>query len=381
MTSSNRAGNFVEQPGGFKAFIPSPLPPDPPIRLSKELWKVLSRADLALGRLDGAANILPNPDLFVAMYVRKEAVLSSQIENTQASLADVIEYEAKVSSHRPLPPDVGEVFNYVRAMNHGLNRLEHLPLSLRLIREIHGILMEGVRGGQRAPGEFRREQNWIGPDGTNLQGAVFIPPPVPEMHESLHQFERYLHQDEKLPDLVKVGLVHAQFETIHPFLDGNGRIGRLLITFLLCQTGVLKRPLLYLSQYLTKHKQGYYDWLMAVRLRGDWEGWLQFFLEGIARVATEAADKARRITALRQTHQEKIATRGRIKPTCLRLLDLLYQAPILSAKNVEKWLKVSQPTAHSLVKHLEGIDLLREITGRARDRVYRYEEYWKLLNE
>ena len=201
------------------------------------------------------------------------------------------------------------------------------------------------------------------------------------MRKALHHFERYLHQDEKLPDLVKVGFVHAQFETIHPFLDGNGRIGRLLITFLLCQTGVLKRPLLYLSQYLTKHKQGYYDWLMAVRLRGDWEGWLQFFLEGVAQIATEAADKARRITALRQTHQEKIATRGRIKPTCLRLLDLLYRAPILSARNVQELLEVSQPTAHSLVKHLEGLGLLHEITGRARDRVYRYEEYWSLLNE
>jgi len=381
MATTDRAGAFVQQPDGYKAFLPKPLPPKPPIRYDERLAGALSRADRALGRLDGAAEILPNPDLFVAMYVRKEAVLSSQIENTQASLSDVLEYEAKVPA-RSHPPDVGEVVNYVRAMNYGLERLKKLPLSLRLIREIHAKLLGGVRGGQRAAGEFRSGPNWIGPNGTGLSDAVFVPPPVPEMHTGLSQLESYLQRkDDATPLLLKIGMVHAQFETIHPFFDGNGRVGRLLITFLLCEKKVVQRPLLYLSRYLTEHKQAYYDWLMAVRLRGDWEGWLRFFLEGVAEVAAEATQKARRIIALREAHERIILSQGRSKPTARRLLDLLYTTPILSAANAHQRLEISRPTAHTLFRHFEELGFLREITGKGRNRVYRYQPYVDLLNE
>lgn len=381
MHPQDRAGVFVRQPGGYEAFLPKPLPPDPPIDYDSRLVEALSRADRALGRLDGAAEILPDPDLFVAMYVRKEAVLSSQIENTQASLSDILEYEAKVRS-RSYPPDVAEVVNHVGAMNYGLERLQELPLSLRLLREIHSRLLRGVRGGERAPGEFRSAPNWIGPNGTDVGEAVFVPPPVPQMHEALANLESYLRPaDDGTPILVKAGVAHCQFETIHPFFDGNGRVGRLLITFLLCERNVLQRPLLYLSQYLTRHKTEYFDHLMAVRLQGDWEGWLRFFLEGVREVAVAATEKARRIIALRQKHRDLIAASAPKNQTALRLLDELFHAPVLNTRNVADRLDVSQPTAHSAVRLLERLAVLHEVTGQKRYRVYRYQEYVDLLNE
>ncbi len=282
--SKDRAGQYIQQPTGYKAFIPSDLPPNPSVGMDPEMWDLLSRADRALGRLDGSTEILPNPDLFVFMYVRKEAVLSSQIEGTQASLMDVLEFEAQAMDSGK-PSDVEEVVNYVGAMNHGLQRLQELPLSLRLIREIHEKLLANVRGGERNPGEFRSRQNWIGPPGCKLSEAFFVPPPPVEMMRALGELEKFLHDESPMPFLIKVGLAHAQFETIHPFLDGNGRVGRLLITFLLCEKGILKRPLLYLSWYFKKNRGEYYDKLQSVRDRGDWESWLKFFLKGVEQVA------------------------------------------------------------------------------------------------
>ena len=248
-----RSGTFVKQASGYDAFIPRPLPPDPPVQIDSEMAHLLSEADRALGRLDGITSVLPNPDLFVGMYVRQEAVLSSQIEGTQSTLEDVLQFEIDAGGES-VPKDVGEVVNYVRAMNYGLDRLDKLPLSLRLIREIHAELLRGARGGNREPGEFRRTQNWIGPTGCNLKTAIFVPPPVPEMKEAIGELEKFLHFEGPMPALIHCGLAHAQFETIHPFLDGNGRVGRLLIAFLLCERKILHRPLLYLSLYLKRHR-------------------------------------------------------------------------------------------------------------------------------
>jgi Fic family protein len=265
--------------------------------------RLLSVAERALGRLDGVTMLLPNPDLFLGMYVRQEAVLSSQIEGTQSTLEDVLRFEAGEKGHDKVN-DVADVVNYVAAMNHGLQRLSTLPLSLRLIREIHGKLLAGARGGERTPGEFRTSQNWIGPKGSTLQTARFVPPPKHEMDRALDNLEKFLHEREVLPPLIHCGLAHAQFETIHPFLDGNGRVGRLLITFLLCEQKILSRPLLYLSLYLKFHQQEYYDRLMAIRSDGNWEGWLKFYLRGVQEVSTSAAATAKAIIEIRDRHRE-----------------------------------------------------------------------------
>src|SRR5579884_3180227 len=305
MAASPRAGRYVKQPTGYRAFVPAPLPPDPPLALDRDVVAVLSRADQAIGRLDGVAQTLPNPDLFVAMYVRREAVDSSQIEGTQSTLEDVLAFELDPHT-RDLPRDVEEVVNYVRAMNYGLDRLATLPLSLRLIREIHAELLQGVRGADKTPGEFRTTQNWIGAGHVSLAHATFVPPPVAELGQALDNFERFLHEERELPALVHGGLAHAQFETIHPFLDANGRVGRLLITFLLVFRGVLQRPLLYLSVYLKRNRAEYYDRLMAIRNSGDWESWLGFFLTGVAQTAEEATATARAILDLREEHRHRV---------------------------------------------------------------------------
>lgn len=264
---------------------------------------MLSQADRALGRLDGATDALPNPELFVSMYVRKEAVLSSQIEGTQASLIDVLEFESQALEPNN-PKEVGEVVNYISAINYGLERLKSLPISLRLIREIHNELMKGVRGAERNPGEFRRTQNWIGASGCSLAEAAYVPPPPHQMLQSLDNLEKFLHSSQPLPTLIKVGLAHAQFETIHPFLDGNGRTGRLLITFLLCEQNILQRPLLYISYYFKKYRSEYYSHLQAIRDTGNWEGWLKFFLLGVYETAQEATSTARQIVSLKEEHRQ-----------------------------------------------------------------------------
>lgn len=374
-----RAGNYISQPSGYKAFIPNPLPPQPPVNIDDEMWQLLSIADRCLGRLDGATEILPDPDLFVFMYVRKEAVLSSQIEGTQATLMDLLEFEAsqRVSGKQL---DVKEVVNYIAAMNYGLERLKEFPLSLRLIREIHAKLLKDVRGSQRNPGEFRNSQNWIG--GPSPDKAIFVPPSVNEMQEAIGQFEKFLYDEHPMPILIKVGLLHYQFETIHPFLDGNGRMGRLLITFYLCQQNILKRPLLYLSYYFKKYRADYYDLLQRVRDDGDFESWLKYFLKGVSEVALEATDTARKIINLRENDRHRVADKlGRAAKTGSRLLNALYPNPIINIKKVEELAGLSSPNAGKIVDSFQKIGILQEITGQKRNRRFLYKDYLELLSK
>lgn len=381
MLGASRAGQYIEQIEGYRAFVPNPLPPVPEIVMDQEMWNLLSQADRALGRLDGATDALPNPDLFVFMYVRKEAVLSSQIEGTQASLIDVLEFESQ-ALEPDNPQDVAEVVNYISAINYGLERLKELPVSLRLIREIHQKLMEGVRGAERNPGEFRRSQNWIGAGGCSLAEASYVPPPPYEMLRSLDNLEKFLHNPQPMPILIKVGLAHAQFETIHPFLDGNGRTGRLLITFLLCEQNILQRPLLYISYYFKKYRTEYYDRLQAVRDSGNWESWLKFFLRGVYEVAQEATATARRIVNLKEEHRQLVLnTMGRRSGNAIALLESLYFRPIFTVEHAEKITNLSYPNANTLVKDLGDIGLLQEITGQKRNRAFSYEPYLTIFRD
>ena len=381
-TQPGRAGTYVSQLAGYRAFVPRPLPPDPAVQLSGELQALLSRSDRALGRLDGSIQTLPNPDLFVYMYVRKEAVLSSQIEGTQSSLHDVLAAEADVRPPNQ-PRDVGEVVNYVAAMNHGLARLAELPVSLRLIREIHEKLLRDARGHHLTPGETRTSQNWIGPAGCTLAEATFVPPPPDQLGQHLGDLERFLHaEDEDIPLLIKIGLAHAQFETIHPFLDGNGRVGRLLVTFLLCEQKVLLKPVLYLSHYFKRHRQEYYSHLQSVRDEGSWERWLTFFLKGIVEVSEQATDTARRILNLREEHRRKITENlGRASGNGHRVLEHLYDHPIVSVGDVQELTGTTYPAANDLVARMVGSDILREFTGQARNRKFMYESYIQLFHD
>jgi len=372
-----RAGRYVKQREGYRAFIPAPLPPkSPPIAFDRELLALLSQADRALARLDGVGSILPNPNFFVGMYVRHEAVLSSQIEGTQSTLEDILQHEADGAGSM-VPRDVEEVVNYVRALNAGLRRLDSLPLSLRLIREIHATLMKGVRGATRDPGEFRRSQNWIGPANSTLAEATFVPPPVAAMHEALGALEKFLHDRESLPPLIHCGLAHAQFETIHPFLDGNGRVGRLLVTFLLCEREILNSPLLYLSVYLKAHRTEYYDRLTAIRSSGDWEGWLKFFLRGVEEVSRNATATARSILALREQHRQTLASNA----NSIRLLDFAFEQPILTVRMAERHLRCAYVTAATTIDLLVKKGILREMTGRKRNRMFRFDGLLDLFHD
>lgn len=378
IATTTRAGTFVKQTQGYEAFVPARLPPQPPVEVDAGMLGILSAADQALGRLDGVIQTVPNPDLFVAMYVRREAVLSSQIEGTQSTLEDLLAAELEPATPG-LPDDVEEVVNYVRAMNYGLARLSSLPLSKRLIREIHSELLRTGRGAHRMPGEFRRDQNWIGAENAPIEQATFVPPPVPDMHSALDDLERFLHDEQNLPVLIHVGVAHAQFETIHPFIDGNGRVGRLLITFMLVHRGVLHRPLLYLSHYLKRNRAEYYDRLTAIRRRGDWEGWMRFFLRGAAETAREATETAQAILALREAHRDLVQDRTGLNG--VRLLDFLFDRPLVNVNLVKDSLGVSFATANNLVGEFERAGLLREITGGRRRRVFRYDAYLALLRE
>lgn len=376
---AHRAGRYIRQPTGYRAFMPTPLPPDPPLAIEGDLPGLLSQADRALGRLDGSVLTLPNPDLFVFMYVRKEAVLSSQIEGTQSSLQDLLAAEADLFDEA-MPRDVDEVVNYVRAMKHGLARLAELPVSIRLIREIHAELMQGVRGGRLEPGELRRSQNWIGPAGCTLATASFVPPPHEEVPRLLGELETFLHAQDGLPPLIRIALAHVQFETIHPFLDGNGRVGRLLITFLLTECGVLHKPVLYLSHFFRQHRQAYYDHLQAVRERGEWEAWLAFFLRGVIAVAAEAAETARRIQLLRENHRQAITEGlGRAAGNGHRVLESLFDRPIVAVADVQKMTGTTYAAANNMVARLVDLGVLVEMTGYARNRRFRYEPYVRLF--
>lgn len=374
---SMRAGSWTPLPSGARAFIPADLPPSPPINIDINLLQILSEADQGIARLDGIGLTLPNPDLFVAMYVRREAVNSSAIEGTQSTLQDVLSYELE-PGRVSLPDDVEEVVNYVRAMNHGLSRLNQLPLSLRLIREIHAELMQGVRGGTRDPGEFRKIQNWIGPADADIRQSSFVPPPVPQMQQSLNNLEVFLHDSRSYPALIHAAIAHAQFETIHPFLDGNGRVGRLLITLLLVQRGVMHRPLLYISHFLKRHRSEYYDRLTSVRVDGNWEGWILFFLKGVIETSQEAAHVSREILMLREEH----ARIPGLSINEVRLIEFLLQHPITTIPRVQAALgDVTHTTASRSVARLEELGLLEEITGRRRDRVYRYAPFVEIFND
>ena len=384
MTNSNnspRAGRMVQQASGYRAFIPNPLPPVPAIDLTGNVQALLSQADHALGLLEGAALLLPNPELFVFMYIRKEAVLSSQIEGTQSSLQDVLAAEAKLFDTNA-PSDVGEVVNYVRAMQHGIARLDQLPISVRLIREIHAELMQGVRGGNLTPGELRRSQNWIGPAGCGIRNASFVPPPPHEMLQAMSELELFLNSPSSLPLLVQIAIAHVQFETIHPFLDGNGRVGRLLITFLLMNRGLLTQPVLYLSHHFKRHRSAYYEHLQTVRTRGDWEGWIEFFLQGVIDVSHEAALTAKSILAMREEYRSKIAdTMGRGAGSAHRVMEKLFDQPIVAVATVREWLDITRAGANSVVNRLVEIGLLSEITGYARNRRFRFDPYLKLFED
>jgi Fic family protein len=362
-----------------RAFVPPPLPPNPSVRLDG-LQQILEQANQALGRLDGLASILPDLSLFIYTYVRKEAVLSSQIEGTQSSLSDLLMFENDEAPGVPAG-DVQDVSNYVAAMNHGLERLRGgFPLSLRLLCEIHGILLSKGRGSEKQPGEFRRSQNWIG--GTRPGNAIFVPPPPELVLESMGSLELFLHRDSPdMPVLMKAGLAHVQFETIHPFLDGNGRLGRLLITFLLCAHNAIREPILYLSLYLKTHRTAYYELLERVRTKGDWEVWLDFFLTGVKETADQAAEAARRIVALFDEHQKKIETLGRPAASVLRVFQYMQRNPIVSIPATAKKIGVSAPTVAKSLEYMRQLGILRETTGRERHRLFVYEPYLAILNE
>lgn len=378
MGVSTRAGCYERQRTGYRAFVPKPLPPDPPLRWDVDLLRSLSEADRAVGRLDGLARSLPDPDLFVAMYVRREAVLSSQIEGTQSSLDDVLAFEVNApgTAH---PTDITETVNYVRAMRTGIHLLETLPLSGRLIRAMHEELLEGVRGQERSPGGFRRTQNWIGPEGCTLSNATFVPPAPDDLGSAFAALERFLN-DESHPPLVVAALTHAQFETIHPFLDGNGRVGRLLITLVLVERQVLSRPLLYLSLFLRQNRSEYYERLDAIRARGDWEGWLRFFLTGVSVAATDAIRVATGVAEMRD-RDVRLAASERLGRYSLPLLDLLAEQPLMTVKYAVGCIGGTPTTIGGLLDKLTELAVIEEVTGQRRNRIYRYSRYLDLFTE
>jgi len=378
---SSRAGRWEKQPGPelYYSFIPAPLPPDPPIQYDERFQTLTEKAGRALGRLDSISIHLPSPQTLLYTYIRKEAVLSSQIEGTQSSLSDLLLFE---NSEIPGVPavDVQEVSNYVAALEYGLGRLKELPISLRLIKEIHAILLKGVRGGNKEPGEFRRSQNWIA--GSRPGNAKFVPPPPHEVIPALGMLEKFIHgEPAQTPSLIKAGLVHAQFESIHPFLDGNGRLGRLLIPFIMIAEGVISSPLLYLSLYFKVRRAEYYEALQRVRTEGDWEGWLAFYLDGVAEVANQASDTAARLLDVFKEHSAAIEGLGRSKDTALKVHDLFKKRCILSLPVVSKELGVSFPTANKTLGKLQELGFVKEITGKQRHRVFSYEPYLRMLQE
>lgn len=382
-SSNPRLGAYVITTVGgerVRAYLPPPLPPEPPLDFGPELQNLHERANRGLGRLDGVARLFADPQVFLYMYVRKEALLSSQIEGSQSSFSDLLLHETKETPGVPLD-DVEEVSHYVAAINHAMKRIRGgFPLSLRLIRETHGVLMFRGRGRNKAPGEFRRSQNWIG--GSRPGNASFVPPPQERVTELMGQLERFLHDDPiKTPLLIKAALAHVQFETIHPFLDGNGRIGRLLITLLLCAEGALAQPLLYLSLYFKTHRAAYYGLLQRVRTEGAWEAWLNFFLDGVAETTEQATQTAHRILALFQANRARVDKLGRAASSALHLHSVFQEKVILSIPGAAKRTRLSQPAVTKAILNLEKLGVVRETTGRRRSRLFVYDAYLKILAE
>ena len=376
-------GTYIESTlagSRYRAFVPAPLPPEPPLDLARpELIALKERADQALGRLDGITLLLPDPEIFLYQYVRKEALLSSQIEGTQSSLSDLLLFELDEAPGVPLD-DVEEVSNYVAALNHGLRRMREdgFPLSLRLLREMHEKLLHGGRGAHKTPGEFRRSQNWIG--GRSPATASFVPPPPEHLTQCLGEFETFLHEGD-VPTVIRTALAHVQFETIHPFLDGNGRLGRLLIALMLCGDGVLREPSLYLSLYFKTHRARYYALLDAVRTQGDWEGWLAFFLDGIAETAQQAVDTAQRLLQLLAVDRARIAGLGRRAGTVGQVFEQMARRVVLTVPQVAPTLPMSAPTIRAAIDALVELEIVNELTGQRRNRVFAYQAYLAILSE
>jgi Fic family protein len=363
-----------------RAFVPHPLPPNPPIQLDMSLQDLMERATLALGRFDGMTMVLPDPSLFLYSYVRKEAVLSSQIEGTQSTLSDLLLFENEAAPSVPLD-DVREASNYVSALQHGLRRFkEGMPISLRLLKEMHGILLSKGRSSEKEPGEFRRSQNWFG--GSRPGNATFVPPPPDYVLDCLGALEKFLHNDPvKTPLLIKAALAHVQFETIHPFLDGNGRIGRLLVSFLVCAEGAIREPMLYLSLFFKKNRQEYYDLLQEVRIHGDWERWIAFFLKGVQETADQAASTARRLMTLAARDEQKVQTLGRAAGSALRVHGFFQRQPLTSIATASKSLNLSFPAVTTALNNLRKLNIVVEVTGKQRSRLFAYGEYLKILSE
>ncbi len=384
-TVSQRAGTLVQMqsaPEPYYAFHPKPLPPNPPLKIDTEIQDLLGRANQELGRLDGVTLLLPDPDMLLYTFIRKEAVLSSQIEGTQSSLSDLLLSEVDSVPGVPIE-DITETSNYIAAMDHGLKRIEDgFPVSNRLLKEVHGILLSGFRGGDKSPGEFRKTQNWIG--GSCPGDARFVPPPAPEVADAMGSLEKFVHDEpSKTPTLIKIALAHAQFESIHPFLDGNGRVGRLLMTLLLCSDDppILSRPLLYLSLYLKQNRTAYYDHLQEIRTDGTWESWLKFVLRGIVEVSASTTETTRKIVKLIEEDRRKLEGIGRGSVTALRLHNHVAKVVVTSAASARNALKTSEPPIYNALKKLENAEILRETTGKQRGKIYVYHSYLSLLNE
>ena len=380
----SRLGKMVETPflgQTINAFVPPPLPPVPPVRVDR-FHGLLEKANRNLGRLDGIASMLPDPHFFIYMYTRKEALLSSQIEGIQSSFFDLLLFESRETPDKHSSPDVLEVSNYVKAMNHGLEQIREKgsPISLELVCDIHRILLSGVRGGEKNPGELRDRQNWVG--GPHPATAVFVPPPQERVRDLISDLENFIHADTPdMPTLVKAGLVHLQFETIHPFLDGNGRLGRLLTTFLLCAKGILGEPLLYLSLYFKTHRYLYYSLLQHVRETGDWESWLEFFLNAVLHTSVQASETAHKILDISKRDHSRIEKLGRPASSVFQVYRFLQRMPVVSVPDAHRSLELSRPTTRKALKHLQALGILKEVTGKSRGQIFVYEDYVNILSE
>ena len=377
---NNRAGIYKNNLSGemaYKSFMPAVLPPNPPIELNKDIVDLLVKANKQLALLEGISSRIPNIHLFISMYVRKEALMSSQIEGTQATLEDVLDPMLEENTNRP----VGDVVNYIKATDYAINRLKELPLCNRLIKEAHEVLLQGVRGQNKSPGEFRHSQNWIGAAGGNLQNARYIPPSVEDMIQAMSDLEKYINGDDELDVLIKAGLIHYQFETIHPFLDGNGRIGRLLITLFLMEKKVLSTPSLYISYFLKKNRIEYYDRMNEVRLKGNYEQWIKFFLEAIYESANDAVETIDKLTSLHDNYCLKIKGLGRRAKNAMRVFEYLESNPIIEIQKTAKELDIAFNTMSSIVKDLISIGVLEQTSTQSRNRTFAYKEYLEILKE
>ena len=375
-----RAGIYVDNLNGeamYQSFKPNPLPPIPEIEMDGEIVKLLVDANKQLVKLDTASQLISNADLFISMYVRKEALISSQIERTQCTLDDVLDPEVEANANL----DVSDVINYVKATQYALKRLERLPLCCRLIREIHEVLMENVRGQDKTPGEFRHSQNWIGPANCSLKDARYIPPNVEDMQTAMSDLEKYINENVDYDPLIRAALIHYQFETIHPFLDGNGRIGRLLILFYLMEQRLIEKPVIYISYFLKKNQIEYYDRISEVRRTGNFEQWIRFFLEAVSKAASDSLEAIRQLSVLHDTNVEKLPKTTRSKDNLRAVFDYIEQYPIIDIKRTAKELEVSYNTVAAAVRKLVELGILQETTNAARNRVFAYEEYLAILRK